>query len=106
MATEIINGIPSTRFSLTARDFLKGAIISIGTSVLVVVQNSMSADTITFNWKQIGMAAVAGFVTYLTKNYFTNDVKVAQTTLTNVAAKSTDLQVENMVAPINEAKKN
>lgn len=67
----------STFFKLKSRDFWQGALMATGTAVLVVIQNSLSSGTLTFNWQQIGMAAVAAIVTYLGKNLLTDDVKVA-----------------------------
>jgi len=65
-------------FKLNLRDFLKGALMAILVPVLYVIQTSLDAGTLTFNWKQIVIAAIAGFVSYLIKNLFTDDVKVAK----------------------------
>jgi len=65
-------------FKLNLRDFLKGALMAILVPVLYVFQTSLDAGTLTFNWKQIVIAAIAGFVSYLIKNLFTDDVKVAK----------------------------
>jgi len=65
-------------FKLNLRDFLKGALMAILVPVLYVIQTSLDAGVLTFNWKQIVIAAIAGFVSYLIKNLFTDDVKVAK----------------------------
>jgi len=52
-------------------DFGKGLIIAVLTPVLVVIQESVSAGTLTFNWSAIGISAIAGGVAYLIKNFFT-----------------------------------
>lgn len=74
-------------FTLQTRDFLKGLIVSVLTSVCVVIQNSISAGTLTFNWNAIGIAALGSAVAYLLKNLFTNDKIVAEKTLQQVADK-------------------
>lgn len=68
----------STFLKLKSRDFWKGALMAVGTAVLVILQNSLSAGTLTFDWQQIGMAAVAAAGTYIVKNLLTDDVKAAQ----------------------------
>jgi hypothetical protein len=60
----------SKKFSLNIRDFGKGLIISIGTAVLVVIQNSLADGSLEFNWEQIGVAAGGAAVAYLLKNFF------------------------------------
>lgn len=70
-------------FKLHLRDFLKGAVMAILVPVLYIIQSSVEAGNLVFNWKQIGIAAVSGLVAYLIKNLFTDDVKVAK----NILAK-------------------
>lgn len=48
------------------------------TPVIVIIQASLEAGSLSFNWHQIAMAAVAGFVAYLVKNFLTP----AQTVIT------------------------
>lgn len=83
------------KFSLQTRDWLKGLAVSVGTAVLMIVQQSLDADTLTFNWKAIGMAAVGAAITYLGKNFFTDDVKVAKKTLINAAMKDDSIDFED-----------
>lgn len=52
-----------------------------GTAVGVVIQASADAGSLTLNWKAIGMAAVAAAITYITRKYFVDDVKIAQKTI-------------------------
>ena len=73
----------STFGKLKSRDFWQGALMAVGTSVVVVIQTSLSAGVITFKWQEIGMAAVAAFCTYISKNLLTDDVKVANKILNN-----------------------
>lgn len=64
----------STRFILKARDWLKGLIIAVGTPVLYVIQELIP------NWplNPIEKAALSAFVTYILKQFFTDDVKAAK----------------------------
>ena|SRR5665213_1892565 len=71
----------STKFSLSILDFLKGLIIAVLTPALLIIQQSLSAGIVVFNWKTIAMASVSGFVGYLIKNFFTDDTKVAENTI-------------------------
>lgn len=84
--------LPSTQFTLKVRDFLKAALLAVVVPVLVVVQASLSAGELTFNWKQIGTVALSAFVAYLAKNFLTNDVPVAEKTIQEAQTK----QIEKM----------
>lgn len=59
---------------LDLNDFLKGLLMAVLTPVVVVVQQSVSAGTLTFNWTAIGVSAIAGACAYLLKNLFTQPV--------------------------------
>lgn len=61
----------SNLFSLNWRDFFNGLIMAILTPVVYIVQASLDAGTITFNWTGIGIAALSGAVAYIVKNFFT-----------------------------------
>lgn len=65
----------SNFLSLNWADFGKGLIMAILTPVFVVVQQSLELGELTFNWKSIGLAAIAGGVAYLVKNLFTPQAK-------------------------------
>ena len=71
MMAQEITVTTSKKFSLNWRDYAKGAIVAIITPVIFIIESSLDAGTLSFNWKQIGIAAVAGFVAYLSKNFFT-----------------------------------
>lgn len=77
----------STRGTLKLRDLWKGLIIAGGVPALLIVQQSIAAGDFVFNWKQIAMAAIAGFVTYILKNLLTNDVATAQKILVEAKQK-------------------
>lgn len=78
----------STFFQLKSRDFWQGALMAAGTAIAVIIQNSLAAGLLTFNWQQIGMAAVAAVVTYLSKNLLTDDVKVANKIIDKTKSES------------------
>ena len=66
------------RYTLKAHDWIKGLIMAVLVPVLYIIQNSIAAGSLTFNWKEIGIAALSGLVAYLLKNFFTDDIKQAQ----------------------------
>jgi len=79
------NIITSKRYRLKVRDFLKGAVMSAGTSVAVAVQKSIENGEVWFNWRAIAMVAVGSFIVYLIKNLL-DKPKVVITTTTNEQA--------------------
>lgn len=94
----------STFLSLGVQDFLKALIMAVVAPVLYIIQQSIAAGALTFNWHQIEMAAVAGAVGYLIKNYFSDSVAQAKTTLITEAKKEGSTQVvlnvpDNTVTP-------
>ncbi len=49
------------------------------TPIFVIVQQSFEAGILTFNWRSIAMAGIAGALAYITKNVFTKpDEKTAE----------------------------
>ena len=87
-----INVMQSTRYSLNVRDLLKGLILAVGTPAAVIIQQSIAAGNLVFDWKIIGMAAAGGFMTYIIKNYLTDDVKTAQNIIVEAKQKEIDKQ--------------
>jgi len=61
--------IISKQYSLKVRDFLKGALMAVLVPCLLIIQQSLDKGEFTFNWKAIGMTAVASFAGYLIKNF-------------------------------------
>lgn len=57
--------------SLGWRDFFRGLAMAVLTPIVIIVQQSLEAGTLVFNWKSILTAGVAGGVAYLVKNLFT-----------------------------------
>lgn len=90
----------STKYTLNLRDFLKGLLIAGGVPALLIIQQSIAAGEMVFNWQQIWMAAVGGFVTYIIKNYLTNDVKEAQVTLLKAQEKEVEEKKIEAIKPI------
>ena len=62
----------SKKYKLNWHDIAKGLFISIGSAVLMFVQESVDMGDLVFDWKKIGMAAIGGAATYLIKNFFTD----------------------------------
>lgn len=58
--------------SLNAKDFLKGLVVSVLTSVLTIVYTSLQAGIFTIDWKAVGTSALTAALAYITKNYLTN----------------------------------
>lgn len=75
--------LKSTAFSLKLTDYLKSFVIAVGTPVLYLVQELIPG----WNIPPLAKAAIAASVTYLLKNFFTNDVAVAEKTIESAALK-------------------
>lgn len=71
----------STLYSVNWRDVIKGLVVAILTPVFVIIQQSITAGSLVFDWKAIAIAAVGGLLAYLTKNFFTDTTKAAVQTL-------------------------
>lgn len=69
------------RFTLSLRDFLKGALMAILVPVIYIIQGSIQEGAMVFNWGGIWKAALGGFIAYLIKNFCTDDVKTAKNIL-------------------------
>lgn len=79
----------ATRFSLQKRDWLKGALVAFGTAFLTTAMQSLNAGTMP-TLPQLKISLIAGLAalgTYIIKNYFTDDVKVAEKVLAKEAEK-------------------
>ena len=60
----------SKQGTLAMSDIVRGLIMAVLTPAILIIQQSLEAGTLTFNWKQIAMASVAGGFAYLVKNFF------------------------------------
>ena len=65
----------SNFLSLNWLDLSKGLLMAILTPAVVIVQQSIERGILTFNWKSIAMASIAGGFAYLVKNFFTPEAK-------------------------------
>lgn len=83
----------SSMFTLNWNDFFKGAILAVVVPILVTIQTSLAAGNVIFDWKAIGISALATFIAYLLKNFFTNDVKQAEKTI--AVAKEKEIEEQN-----------
>ncbi len=62
----------STFLNLNIQDLAKGLIVTMLTSVLTIAYQTVSAGSLTFDWKAIGLAALTSGLAYLMKNLLTN----------------------------------
>lgn len=83
-------------FSLGTRDFLRGLILAGLVPAIVIIQQSITAGTIVFDWPLIWKAALAGFIGYLLKNFLTDDTQTAIKTL----AKQDVTIIDNKTATV------
>ncbi len=54
-------------------DWERGLVIAILTTPLTIIYDSVSTGALTFDWKKIIAAAVAGGIAYLLKNLLTGE---------------------------------
>lgn len=66
MAKKII----AKQFSWKLRDVFRGFIMAVLTPMVLIIQQSVEAGILTFNWHSIAMASIAGGLAYLVKNFF------------------------------------
>ena len=66
----------SNFFRLNTKDFLKGLLMAILVPFLVVIQTSIEAGQLTFDWKLIISASLAGGVGYLLKNLLSGETQI------------------------------
>lgn len=57
--------------SLGWRDFLRGLLMAVLTPIFVIVQQSIDAGILTFNFKMMAMAGLSAGVAYMLKNALT-----------------------------------
>jgi hypothetical protein len=86
MATQPDAKVSSKQFALNAVDFLRSLFMAVGGAVITVIEQTLEAGSLTFNWKQIGIVAGTAAVTYLAKNYFQKPVIQIPVTPTQVDA--------------------
>jgi hypothetical protein len=62
----------STFLNLNIEDLAKGLILTVLTSVVTIIYNTVSAGSLTFDWHAIGLTALTSGLAYLMKNLLTN----------------------------------
>jgi hypothetical protein len=62
----------STFLNLNIEDLAKGLTLTVLSSILTIVYQTVTAGSLTFDWKGIGMAALTSGIAYLMKNLLTN----------------------------------
>ena len=60
----------SKQGTLAMSDIVRGLIMAVLTPAVLILQQSLESGILTFNWKEIAMASVAGGLAYLVKNFF------------------------------------
>lgn len=58
--------------TLNTRDFIKGLIVSVLSSVLTIMYQTIQAGSLTFDFKAIGTVAIMSALGYIVKNLMTN----------------------------------
>lgn len=61
----------STQFSVNWGDMLKGAIVAAITTPITIILESLNAGSFVVDWQHIGTIALAGFLSYIVKNFLT-----------------------------------
>lgn len=61
----------SPLFSLNLKDVLKGLLMAILTPAIVVIEQSVNAGSLHFDWNSITLASIGGGLAYLLKNFLT-----------------------------------
>ena len=62
----------SSFLSLDKKDALKALLVAVLGSVLGLVQVTLDAGSLAFDWKQIGLTALAAAGAYILKNWLSN----------------------------------
>jgi hypothetical protein len=61
----------SNLFSLNWADFGKGLIVAVGGASIALIEATLQAGSLNFDWVKIGSTALAAGLAYLGKNFFT-----------------------------------
>lgn len=84
----------SNQFSLNLKDILKGLLVAVITPVITIIMSSVNAGQLTFDWKAIGITALAAGLAYLVKNFLTPSAIVIDAPASQVkAVKDGDAKV-------------
>ena len=58
--------------TLEVKDGIRALFVAVGTSVLTAVMDVLNTNSINFDWKKIGIVALASAGAYILKNWLTN----------------------------------
>jgi len=58
--------------NLDTKDFLKGLLLVVLTSVITIIQESLNQGSLSFDWKAIGTTALTAGLAYMLKNLLSN----------------------------------
>ena len=84
----------SGQFNLNVKDLLKGLVMTVIGSVLVVIYDTVESGSISFDWQSVKKIAIISGVGYLLKNFFSPAmIKVEATKETVKAVKEGDATV-------------
>lgn len=86
-------------FKLDGEDFVKGLLLSVVSSVLTVVYQSLDAGSLNINWKNVGIAAATTGVAYLMKNLLT-DAKTIVKVLLPLLLLSSACSAQSFFKPV------
>lgn len=75
------------QFTLNVRDFAKGLMIAVIAAILPVIQATIEAESLQFDWTLIGTVAVSALLAYLVKNFTEKTKVVSIATNANDASK-------------------
>jgi len=89
----------STRWTLSWRDFFKGLIMAVGVPAMYYLETLLPINT-----PPELKILIAAFVTYMGKNFSTDDTKAAQKTLLNQGA--TIVHEDQIIMPPPNTEKN
>lgn len=87
----------SKKFSLDIPDVIRGGLLAVGAAVLTIIQRSLEAGELNFNWKLIGTTAISTFIAYLVKNYAFEPPKTIVVSDTNTKAVNATERVKEAV---------
>lgn len=81
--------LPSQKFTLKAKDWLKGLLIAVGAVISPNIVTIISSGRLLTaeELKYTAIVALGAAITYITKNFFTDDVQVAEKTIVEARQK-------------------
>ena len=62
----------STFLSLNSKDFIKGLVVAVLSSVVAILYSTVQTGSLAFDWTTIGTVALTSALGYIMKNLFTN----------------------------------